>query len=72
MSVQERVADDSSEPEQIRMRGFKLQKAAGCLVHVTAGDVVLDASESDLAGTTITYSPKEARSEWVPPMDSFL
>ena len=63
--VQEAVSDDSSEPEKIRMRGFKLNKRAGCLIHVTAGEVALDATEN--GATTLTYSPKETRTEWTPP-----
>ena len=66
--MQQPVAEDSSEPETTCMRGFKLNKAAGCFVHVTSGNVILDATEN--GPTTITYSPKEIRSEWVPPGDN--
>lgn len=59
--------DDSSESETVCMRGFKLNKVAGCLVNVTSGHVVLDATEN--GPTSISYSPKETRSEWVPPTE---
>jgi hypothetical protein len=66
--MQERVDPLSTEPEQLRIRGFKLIKRAGCLLHVTSGHAVVDAVED--RAIAVTFSPTEVRGEWVPPMDT--
>jgi hypothetical protein len=61
--VQVPVAEDSDEPESLRIRGFKMQTDHGLLIDVTSGDVSMDAEEDEDA--TITYSPKPRRSPWL-------
>ena len=63
--VQEEAPEGGPAEEKFRVRGFKMQKRAGLLLHVRAGAVVVDSVE-DRPGARI-FSPQECREEWRPP-----
>lgn len=59
------MEEDGPEQERFRVRGFKMQKRAGLLLHVRAGAVEVDSVE-DRPGARI-FTPQERREEWRPP-----
>lgn len=63
--VQEAAPEDGPAEERFRVRGYKMQKRAGLLLHVRSGAVTVDAHE-DRPGARV-FSPAERREEWRPP-----
>ena len=62
--VQEAVAEDSDEPEALRIRGFKTTKAHGCSVSVLKGAATLAGQESE--DCHLQFGPKLKRLPYTP------